>query len=64
MKTNKGIWALLALAAVALIVVGPQSCARGPAGASVGDLARERGLNEADITAALKNYVPNGQMEE
>jgi nitrous-oxide reductase len=64
MKTKGTFWSLVALAAVALMVVGPQSCARGPAGASVGDLARERGLSEADITAALKTYVPTGQMDD
>jgi nitrous-oxide reductase len=57
-------WGLVALAVVAVVIAGPQSCARGPAGASVSQLASERGLSEADITAALKTYVPTGQMDE
>ncbi|MGD2217611.1 MAG: nitrous oxide reductase, partial [Gemmatimonadales bacterium] len=64
MVTKRRIWGVIAFAAVALAIAGPQSCARGPAGASVGELARERGLSEADITAALKTYVPTGQLDE
>ena len=64
MKAKQSIWGLVALATIALVVAGPQSCARGPAGTSVGDLARERGLSEADITAALKTYVPTGRMDD
>ncbi|UCC71965.1 MAG: Sec-dependent nitrous-oxide reductase [Gemmatimonadota bacterium] len=64
MRKKGMIWGLVSFAVVALAIVGPQSCTRGPAGASVGDLARERGLSEADITAALKTYVPTGQLDE
>jgi nitrous-oxide reductase len=64
MITKGRIWGLIAVAAVALVLAGPQSCTRGPASSSVGDLARERGLSEADIVAALKTYQPTGQMDE
>jgi len=64
MRIKGSVWGLIALAAVAVLVVGPQSCARGPAGTSVGEIAQERGLTEEDITAALKTYVPTGQMDE
>jgi nitrous-oxide reductase len=64
MVTKRRIWGVIAFAVIALAIAGPQSCTRGPAGASVGDLARERGLSEADITAALKTYVPTGQLDE
>ena len=55
---------MVTLAIIALVVAGPQSCARGPAGTSVGDIARERGLSEADITAALKTYQPTGRLDD
>ncbi len=65
MDTKTKLWGLAAaLAVVALMIVGPQSCARGPAGVSVSEIASERDLSEADITAALKTYVPTGQMDE
>lgn len=64
MKAKGTIWGLVALAMIALVIAGPQSCARGPAGESVGALAQARGLTEADITAALKTYVPTGKMDE
>lgn len=34
------------------------------AGADIGDIAQARGLSEADIAAAVKTYVPTGQMDE
>ncbi len=34
------------------------------ASASVRDLMKARGLNEADVEAALKTYVPSGKMDE
>ncbi len=64
MKAKGRYWAIGALVAVALAILLPASCARGPAGTSVGDLARERGLSEADITAALKTYQPTGKTDE
>ncbi len=64
MRAKRTIWGAAAFAVVALAIAGPQSCTRGPAGASVGELARERGLSEADIMAALKTYVPTGQLDE
>src|SRR3972149_5283795 len=64
MMSNGIAWGLVALAIAAVVIVGPQSCARGPAGASVGDIASARGLSEADITAALKTYTPSGKMDE
>jgi nitrous-oxide reductase len=64
MKAKGSIWGLVALATIALVIAGPQSCARGPAGTSVGDIAQERGLTEADITAALKTYQPTGRLDD
>ncbi len=64
MKAKGTMWGLVALATIALVVTGPQSCARGPAGTSVGDIAQERGLSEADITAALKTYQPTGRLDD
>ena len=64
MKSKGSVWGLAALATVAVAIVGPQSCARGPSGTSVGELAQARSLSEADITAALKTYTPTGRMDE
>ncbi len=64
MRAKRAVWAAAAFAVIALAIAGPQSCTRGPAGASVGELARERGLSEADVTAALKTYIPTGQLDE
>ncbi len=64
MGTKGSIWGLIALAAAVLLFVGPQSCARQEGGVNVGELARERGLTEEDISAALKTYVPTGQMDD
>ncbi len=64
MKPKGAVWGLVALAVVAFAIAGPQSCARGPAGASVSQIASDRGLSEADITAALKTYIPTGQLDE
>jgi nitrous-oxide reductase len=33
-------------------------------GGDVGDIAQARGLSQADVTAALKTYVPTGKMDE
>ena len=46
-----------------------ESASEAPAGklgasASVRDLMKARGLNEADVEAALKTYVPSGKMDE
>src|SRR4051812_19438817 len=43
-----------------------QSTASAKLGASesVRDLMKARGLNEADVEAALKTYVPSGKMDE
>jgi nitrous-oxide reductase len=36
----------------------------GPGGGSVGDIAERRGLSQADVEAAVKTYVPTGEMDE
>lgn len=59
---------VLLLTSAALLVVaaaaGMQSCAgRGPT-ADIGGIARERGLTDADIVAAVKTYQPSGKMDE
>ena len=56
--------AVVGAAMTVLAVVGAQSCA-GPGGtADVGAIARERGLTDADIMAAVKTYQPTGRMDE
>ncbi len=51
------------LGALALAGACSQPSAAGP-GASIGDIAAARGLSEADISAAVKTYVPTGQFDE
>ncbi|MBI3982758.1 MAG: Sec-dependent nitrous-oxide reductase [Gemmatimonadetes bacterium] len=57
---------LLVLAA-ALAVAGAvalESCAGRGGTADVGAIARERGLTDADIVAAVKTYQPTGRLDE
>ena len=65
MRSNSVIRiAVAGAAATVLAVIGMQSCA-GPSGtADVGAIARERGLTDADIVAAVKTYQPTGKMDE
>ena len=65
MRSKRYLWALTFTALVAVAaVVGLGSCA-GPGGsADVGAIARERGLTEADVVAAVKTYQPTGQFDE
>jgi nitrous-oxide reductase len=55
------------LAAAAGVLFLAMSCGGGGGQVSsgdVGDIAQARGLSQADVTAALKTYVPTGQMDE
>ena len=53
-------------AVVAGALLLAMSCADGGGQVSgdVGDIAQARGLSQADVTAALKTYVPTGKMDE
>jgi nitrous-oxide reductase len=60
------------IAALAALVLGAcsgqQDDALKPAGTgpsvSLADLMKERGLTEADVTAALKTYMPTGKLDD
>jgi nitrous-oxide reductase len=55
------------LAAAAGVLFLAMSCGGGGTqvgGGDVGDIAQARGLSQADVTAALKTYVPTGKMDE
>jgi nitrous-oxide reductase len=47
-----------------VFAVGFESCAAPGGGADVGSIARERGLTDADVVAALKTYQPTGRLDE
>lgn len=59
-------WWAAALVA-ALVALVPLACGgngNGGAAGNLEDVARERGLSEADLLAAAKTYVPTGKMDE
>lgn len=60
------LWiSLTVAAAAAVLIVACRSGTRGGPGApSVQSLMQARGLTEADVTAALKTYVPPGKHDE
>ncbi len=65
MRSNRVTWALTLMAAAAVMAaVGLQSCAGEGGGADVSAIARERGLTDADIMAAVKTYQPTGRMDD
>jgi len=65
MRSNRVTWVLtLTAAAAVMITVGLQSCAGGGGSADVSAIARERGLTDADVLAAVKTYQPTGHMDD
>ncbi len=65
MRSNRYTWPLTAFAGAAVLTVALlQSCASPGGGADVASIARQRGLSDADITAALKTYQPTGRLDE
>ena len=69
MKARRGTYGLALAALAGLgILVAMLSCggrkAGAPGGAGVQQLMQERGLSEADVTAALKTFTPTGRKEE
>jgi nitrous-oxide reductase len=56
-------WLSLAAAAAVVVTAGLESCG-GRGGMDIGSIARERGLTDADIVAAVKTYQPTGKMDE
>jgi nitrous-oxide reductase len=65
MRNSRFAWGLGVSAAAALVVTaGVGSCAGGAGSADVGAVARERGLSDADILAAVKTYQPTGKLDE
>jgi nitrous-oxide reductase len=65
MRSKRFAWATTAAAAaIVLAVAGIQSCASPGGTADVGTIARERGLTDADIVAALKTYQPTGKFDD
>jgi nitrous-oxide reductase len=50
--------------AAVLAAVGLQSCGGATGGADIGSIARERGLSDADIVAAVKTFQPTGRMDD
>ncbi|MEN8143876.1 MAG: Sec-dependent nitrous-oxide reductase [Gemmatimonadota bacterium] len=65
-KTGRTRTIAVTFAAVLAAASIPLACSGGGTGtgASVADIASARGLSEADITAAVKTYVPTGQMDD
>jgi nitrous-oxide reductase len=70
---SKRFAARLALAAAGALALACGPTDSGPAalqpqaggnGSAVADLMKERGLSEADVTAALKTYVPTGKRDD
>ena len=59
-------WILAMIGAGFLGGLGLASCSQGGsgAGADVGSVARERGLSEQDVLAAVKTYQPTGTFDE
>lgn len=65
MRSTRLGWSTATVAVAGLVVaVGLYSCAGGASGADVSSIARERGLTDADIVAALKTYQPTGRFDE
>ena len=65
MRSKRMTWVLtLTATASVLAVVALQSCAGTGGGADVSAIARERGLTEADIVAAVKTFQPTGKKDE
>jgi nitrous-oxide reductase len=61
-KRNIAIGGAVVVAALGLSILA-QSCSR-PVGTDIGAIARERGLTDQDIVAALKTYQPTGRLDE
>jgi nitrous-oxide reductase len=65
MQSKRLGWGLaLTVAITVVIVAGMGSCATPGGSADLGSIARNRGLTDADMVAALKTYQPTGQMDE
>jgi nitrous-oxide reductase len=69
MKARRGTYGLALAALAGLgILAAMLSCggrkSGAPGGAGVQQLMQERGLSEADVTAALKTFTPTGRKEE
>ena len=65
MRSKRMTWVLtLTATASVFAVVALQSCAGTGGGADVSTIARERGLTEADIVAAVKTFQPTGKKDE
>ncbi len=65
MRSKRMTWVLtLTATASVFAVVALQSCAGTGGGADVSAIARERGLTEADIVAAVKTFQPTGKKDE
>ncbi len=64
MNGNRLRWLGLAAALVGGFALASACAEQTGGGADIGDIAQARGLSEADITAAVKTYVPTGQMDE
>jgi nitrous-oxide reductase len=56
-------WLSLAALGAVVAAAGLESCG-GRGRADIGSIARERGLTDADIVAAVKTYQPTGKMDE
>ncbi len=64
MNGNQLRWAGLTAALVGAFALAAACAEQTGGGADIGDIAQARGLSEADIAAAVKTYVPTGQMDE
>jgi len=65
MTRSNRVRSTVAVLAAALFAAGPAACGgNGGDGASVSQVARDRGLNAGDVEAAVKTYVPGGQQDD
>ena len=65
MKTEHGLHRIAAGAAALVAAVVVTACGgNGNGGADVSQIAQERGLSQEDVAAAVKTYVPTGEMDE
>jgi nitrous-oxide reductase len=65
MKTEHGLHRIAAGAAALVAAVVVAACGgNGDGGADVSQIAQERGLSQEDVAAAVKTYVPTGEMDE
>jgi len=64
MTAQRGTRLLAGAAVLTLTALATAAPAAGPGGASLQELMKARDLSEADVTAALKTYMPTGRHDD